>query len=71
MSIKLCNDGKMKDFYVHVLVATAFLPNTNTNLVVNHKNSNKKDNNVNNLEWITESENSIHSIKARQSVIEI
>jgi hypothetical protein len=69
--IKLCNNGIKKDFYVHVLVAKSFIPNPQNKSFVNHKNSNKKDNNINNLEWVTASENAIHSIKTRQTVIEV
>ena len=69
--IKLCKDGKTKDYYVHVLVAKSFIPNPQNKSYVNHKNSNKKDNNINNLEWVTASENTIHYIKTRQTVIEV
>lgn len=58
--VKLCNNGVQKDAYVHVLVAKAFLPNWSAGKVANHKNSNKRDNRAENLEWITESENMLH-----------
>lgn len=51
-----------KQILVHIVVAKAFLENTNNYNIVNHKNGNKIDNNVNNLEWCTFSENSLHSI---------
>lgn len=38
---------------IHRLVAKLFIPNSNPNLVVNHKDENKLNNNVDNLEWIT------------------
>lgn len=52
-----------KYHYVHRLVAEAWLgvPDS-TNLQVNHKNMNRLDNRVENLEWITASENKEHSI---------
>lgn len=40
-----------QSYYVHRLVAMAFLPNPNNLPCINHKNENKADNNVNNLEW--------------------
>lgn len=40
-----------KDIYVHRLVAETFIPNPNNYLEINHKNENKQDNSVNNLEW--------------------
>lgn len=56
--------GKTKPVYKHIhrLVAAAFLGD-NPNLQVNHKDQNKTNNRLNNLEWVTCQENRIHSIK--------
>lgn len=44
---------KNKTFRVHYLVAKAFLENINNYKEINHKNENKSDNSVDNLEWCT------------------
>jgi len=54
-------------YLVHKLVAEAFLPNDKENLVVNHINGNKTDNNVKNLEWISQSENTKHGFNLHSS----
>lgn len=53
--------GKSKRFYVHRLVAIAFLPNPDNLTDVNHKDYDKQNNSVNNLEWCTRSDNLKHS----------
>jgi len=58
------NNNQYKDLYIHVIVAMTYLsyiPSTNE-YVINHKDANKSNNNLNNLEIITQKENMIHSI---------
>ena len=49
--VNLCKDGKVKAFTVHRLVAEAFIDNPNNYKEVNHKDENKTNNIVTNLEW--------------------
>ncbi|MEO6068777.1 MAG: HNH endonuclease [Gemmatimonadales bacterium] len=62
ISVGLSNGAK-KDFYVHVLVATLFLPSVLHKEYVNHKDRDKKNNRVENLEWVTASENNLHLVE--------
>lgn len=72
LRVKLCivNDevSSEKNFYVHSLVLNAFLENPLNKPQVNHKNGIKDDNRVDNLEWVTGSENVIHSLENKLKV---
>jgi hypothetical protein len=48
---------------LHRLIAEAFIENPNNYPFVNHIDGNKKNNNLNNLEWCTQSQNCLHSVK--------
>lgn len=62
-TIKLCKENKLYYFMVHRLVAQTFIPNPNDLPQVNHKDGNKQNNNVDNLEWCTQSYNMKHAYK--------
>lgn len=55
-------EGKSKKEMIHRLVAKAFIPNPNNFPIVHHKDENKLNNDVSNLEWVTHSQNSLYSV---------
>lgn len=57
LKVSLCKNGKIKYFFIHRLVAEAFIPNPNNFPCVNHKDCNPRNNEVSNLEWISYKEN--------------
>ncbi len=54
-------DGKPKAILGHRIVAITFLDNPNNLPEVNHKDGNKSNNNVDNLEWVSREENQLHA----------
>ena len=62
-TIKLCKKNKLYYFMVHRLVAQTFIPNPDNLSQVNHVDGNKKNNNVENLEWCNQSENMLHAYR--------
>lgn len=56
------NNSNRKTIACHRIVAQVFIPNSENKSQVNHKNKNRKDNRLQNLEWVTPSENVLHAI---------
>ena len=61
--IDLRKNGKRSGGFVHRLVGKAFIDNPLNKEQINHKNGNKTDNRVQNLEWVTNQENMAHAYK--------
>ncbi len=57
-SVQLCKNGGRKRITIHKLVATVFIPNPNNYPQINHKDENKTNNSVENLEWCDSKYNS-------------
>lgn len=66
LRINLCKDGKYKMYSVHRLVANAFISNTDNKPCIDHINTDKTDNRIENLRWVTNKENSNNPITIKK-----
>ena len=62
-TVSLSKNSIRRSYNVHRLVAEAFLEKPEGATEVNHKDGNKWNNNVSNLEWVTQRENYLHAVK--------
>ena len=67
-SITLCKQNKKKTFNIHTIVASHFLGKPQGQYVVNHKNEDKTDSRLENLEYITYGENTKYSATSKRSI---
>lgn len=64
--VAIRENGKQYNVRVHRLVAEAFIPNPNNLPIVNHKDENKTNNKVDNLEWCTSQYNNTYGTKKQR-----
>jgi hypothetical protein len=64
--VTLRKGGEDANRLVHKLLAEAFIPNPKKKLLVNHKDLNRCNNSLSNLEWCTHSENQFHHLEMRK-----
>ena len=63
LDVGLYDNGSKKSMLIHRLVGFAFIPKLKDKPAINHKNGCKTDNKVDNLEWVSPSENNFHAIE--------
>lgn len=62
-TVDLWKNNEGRKFYVHRLVAQAFIPNPNNLPEVNHIDGNRQNNHISNLEWVDSLGNKLHAIR--------
>lgn len=60
--LDLYKEGKRASIALHIVLATLFIPNPDSKPFINHRDGNKQNYSLNNLEWCTHSENMKHAI---------
>ena len=66
LQISICVNGVRKRYKLHRLVAMLFIPNPCHLPQINHKDGNKKNNSITNLEWVTDADNKLHASYLRR-----
>lgn len=57
LQVRLCKNSNVKTLKIHRLVAEAFIPNPDNKPCIDHINTERTDNSVENLRWCTQKEN--------------
>ena len=68
LRLQLFKSNKAKNFFLHRLVAMAFISNPNNYIEINHKDENHFNNNVNNLEWCSHSYNINYGTRTKKTI---
>lgn len=61
VNVTLYHGKKSCSYPIHVLIAKAYISNPENKKIVNHKDGNKLNNDIENLEWVTTKENDVHA----------
>jgi hypothetical protein len=69
--IGLTKNKKIKRYYLHVLLAKTFLPNPENKPQVHHKDNNGYNNSLENLEWVTNTENQNYAENKKKYLISL
>jgi hypothetical protein len=64
LAVTICKNNIKKTYNIHQLIMLIFIgKKENDKIIINHKNGNKEDNNINNLEYVSYKENTAHAIE--------
>lgn len=61
LRVKLCKNNKSRRVLIHRLIAEHFIPQPDGMTIINHRDGNKQNNHISNLEWTTQKENIRHA----------
>jgi len=70
MATLTIGEGTYKKYYIHRLVASAYIEAPPKGLEINHKDYNKSNNHYSNLEWVTHAYNMKHGLKAPKRILQ-
>ena len=68
LKVTLYKDGRQKHFFVHRLLALTFIPNPTNLPHINHKDENKQNNSINNLEWCSAYYNNNYGTRSSKAI---
>lgn len=71
MVARVSRHKKKVELRIHRLVAEAFIPNPNNKPYINHKDGNRCNNHVDNLEWVTPLENTHHAMRRGKYAVKL